>query len=413
MNHKNFLGAASAALMIIIVIALILAPSASAQSKYKTLYKFKGGTDGTPQVGLIFDQVGNLYGTETWGGTGGCGAVYELTPGQGGSWTKTVLHNFTCSDGNYPVADLIFDGAGNLYGTAIIGGTYNGGVVFELTPNADGSWTESTPHNFTGGQDGFEPFFAPLIFDGTGNLYGTTYRGGSGYGVAFKLSPNQDGSWTETVLHTFTDKDGNESRAGLIFDGKGNMYGTTQLGGAAGQGVVFELTPNADGSWTEKVLHQFTGNKDGGQPWGGLIFDPAGNLYGMTYQGGTYGAGVVFELTPNSNGGWTEKVLHHFNGGKGGGYPQDRLIFDTAGNLYGTTWKGGNLSYCDGAGCGVVFKLAPNSKGGWNETVLHTFLDHPGAYPSAGLIFDAAGNLYSTTGGDGTTTFGSVFEITP
>jgi uncharacterized repeat protein (TIGR03803 family) len=401
------LGAASAALMIVIVVTLVLAPGAWAQGKYKTLYKFKGGKDGIPQAGVIFDPAGNLYGTTTWGGTDGCGSVYELTPNSDGSWTKSVLHNFTCSDGHYPAANLIFDQAGNLYGTTIWGDPYNGGTVFELTKNSDGSWTHNALYNFTGGQDGYEPFFDILIFDGAGNLYGTTYRGGSGYGVAYKLTPNPDGSWTESVLHTFTGGDGGNSRAGLIFDGAGNLYGMAQTGGAYGQGAVFELAPNPDGSWTESVLHSFTGGKDGGQPYGGLIFDPAGNLYGMTYQGGAHGWGNVFELIPNGNGNWKEKVLHQFTGGKDGGNPQDRLIFDAAGNLYGTTGVGG------AGGHGVVFKLSPNSKGAWYETVLHTFLDRPGAGPVADVIFDAVGNLYGTTDGDGTTTFGSVFEITP
>jgi uncharacterized repeat protein (TIGR03803 family) len=184
-------------------------------------------------------------------------------------------------------------------------------------------------------------------------------------------------------------------------------------------GVIFELTPNPDGSWKEKVLHTFMDGKDGESPNGALIFDQAGNLYGTTVGGSNLGdcdgvgCGTAFKLTPNPDGSWTESVLHHFTGGKDGADPAAGLIFDHAGNLYGTTEAGGNLNCNSGVGCGVVFKLTPNSNGGWQERVLHAFTDRAGAFPLAGLIFDAAGNLYGTTGGDGTTTFGSVFEITP
>ncbi len=428
MNHKKFFGTANAALMIVIILTLVLAPGAWAQSKFKTLYKFTGGTDGSqPRAGLIFDQAGNMYGMTQGGGANGFGTVFKLTPNSDGSWSETVLHRFTGdTDGFMPHAGLTFDVAGNLYGTTSAGGAYGSGTVFELTPSSDGSWTENVLHHFNG-KDGRDPM-AGLIFDAAGNLYSTTFAGGApelcvpsgGCGTVFKLTPNSDGSWTESVLYSFCSiahcTDGGTSQAGLTFDAAGNLYGTTPLYGsriAFGYGVVFKLTPNSDGSWTEAVLHQFRGGKDGGHPYANVTFDAAGNLYGTTNAGGAYGGGTVFELTPNSDGSWTENVLHHFNGKDGRG-PMAGLIFDQAGNLYGTTEGGGNPScgsYSNG--CGVVFRLTPNAKGRWNETVLHTFTDHPGAFPLAGLVFDAAGNLYGTTSGDGTTTFGSVFEITP
>ncbi len=451
MNYKKFLGAATAALTIVIVI-FMLAPGAWAQSKYKTLYEFTGSADGgQPMAGLIFDQVGNLYGTTEFGGLQDCqtyyiqaewcGVVFKLAPNSDGSWTESVLHSFAGDDvGMSPVASLIFDTAGNLYGTTANFQDNNDaeGVVFELTPNSDGSWTENVLYDFNtfsrrGWSVGVNPR-AGLIFDRTGSLYGTTWTGGRYRstrcvycGVVFKVAPNPDGSWTESTIHTFTSRwHGANPAAGLIFDQAGNLYGTTTGGGdvhkcgrGAGCGVVFKLTPNSDGSWTETDLHHFTRGKDGANPFAGLIFDQAGNLYGTTTGGGNrkdcggVGCGVVFQLTPNSDGSWTETVLHHFTGGKDGANPEAGLIFDQAGNLYGTAEAGGNLSYCNASGCGVVFKLAPNSKGGWTETVLHAFTDRGGAFPAAGLILDTAGNLYGTTQGDGGTTFGPVFEITP
>jgi uncharacterized repeat protein (TIGR03803 family) len=426
MNYKKFLRAASVALMVVIVLTLALAPGAWAQGKYKTLHSFASCNRGcNPLGGLTFDQAGNLYGTTEYGGALSQGAVFKLTPNKDGSWSESILYSFTGgSDGGFPVAGLIFDQAGNLYGTAWWGGAYNGGVAFRLAPNLDGSWTESVLYGFTRGQDGGSPY-AGLIFDAVGNLYGTTWVGGfgcnAGCGVVFELTPNSDGSWTESVLHSFCSlkncADGGLPLAGLIFDQAGNLYGTTAWYGAYGGGVVFRLTRNPDGSWTESVLHTFSRGSDGGNPYAGVILDQVGNLYGTTEYGGfipnvggctEIGCGVVFRLTPNSNGGWKEKVLHQFTDGRDGGNPVAGLIFDQAGNLYGTTESGGGeFRY------GVVFELAPNSNGGWKERLLWAFEDNPGALPDAGLVFDAAGNLYSTTIGDGTKTFGSVFEITP
>src|ERR1017187_1221490 len=211
---------------------------------------------------------------------------------------EKVLHNFNNNgtDGVSPQAGLIVDGAGNLYGTTSGGGTYYHGTVFELTPAAGRGWTETVLHSFNNnGTDGYEPL-AGLIFDAAGNLYGTTYVGGSyGYGTAFELTPAGGGTWNEKVLYSFAS--GSTAfylTSGLIFDGAGNLYGTT-LGGQGGS--VFELTPTAGGGWTEKVLHSFGNGTDGEDPQAGLIFDAAGNLYGTTYLGGTYYQwGTVFEL---------------------------------------------------------------------------------------------------------------------
>jgi uncharacterized repeat protein (TIGR03803 family) len=407
------------------IVILVLAPGMWAASA-KTLHTFTGGGDGAyPHDfgALIFDASGNLYGTATEGGNGGCfrwnvgcGVVFKLAPQPDGSWTETVLYNFTgADDGSYPAASLIFDAAGALYGTAMAGGAYNAGVVFKLTPNPDGSWTETVMHSFNG-TDGSTPV-ASLVFDADGNLYSATQYGGAyGCGTVFELSPNGGSeNWAEKVLHSFTcHKDGAWPQGPLIFDSTGSLYGTTTGGGnptcyvyVPGCGVVFKLTPNPDGTWTERTLHKFRGGFSGEQPGAPrLIFDTAGNLYGTNCFGGAFGWGNVFKLSPNPDGTWKEKVLHQFRGPDGNN-PVGGVIFDAAGNLYGTTYGGGV------SGWGVVFKLTLGEDGKWREKMLHQFVGHPGAILPSGLIFDAAGNLYGVTRGYPVAGYGSVFEITP
>lgn len=427
MKRTRSLATSHAALVVVSLVIVVLAPSALAQSKYRTLHRFTGGKDGSsPRADLVFDQEGNLYGTTTFGGAANSGTVFKLTPNSDESWTETLLYSFcsptNCLDGANPSAGLIFDQGGNLYGTTAEGGTAGWGTVFKLTPNLDGSWAESVLYSFcpvTNCGDGVDPQ-ADLVFDETGNLYSTTILAGVyGGGAVFMLTPNPDGSWSESLLYSFCSlsncSDGADPYGSVISDKAGNLYGTTAGGGRTsctdGCGVVFKLTHHSGGRWTEKVLHQFAGGKDGSGPGAGLIFDGAGNLFGTTFYGGDKNFGTVFELTLNKDGNWMEKVLYQFTGGKDGGAPDAGLTFDQAGNIYGTTAWGGNLNNCYD-GCGVVFKLTPNSNGGWNETVLHRFLNHPGAEPIAGVIFDAAGNLYGTTYGYHSTS-GSLFKITP
>jgi uncharacterized repeat protein (TIGR03803 family) len=388
-----------------VVIGLfITATSLKAVGQEQVLHAFNGRDGVHPNGGVIFDAAWNLYGTTLAGGgnqpCGGCGTVFKLSPGTNGKWTRTVLHRFNGKDGANPFAGLVFDGAGNLYGTTWIGGNSkypcdsNCGVVFKLSPGTDGKWAETVLHDFNG-QDGAEPY-AGLIFDGAGSLYGTTSLGGTktccGFGTVFKLSPGANGKWTETVLHRFNGKDGANPYAGVIFDAAGNLYGTT-FSNTDGESTVFKLTRGATGKWTHTVLHNFNG-KDGGGPYGGLIFGADGNLYGTTAGGGAYGDGTVFKLAPGAKGKWTEMVLHNFNG-KDGAHPDAGLIFDAVGNLYGTTYQGGNSKAC--GGCGTIFKLAPGTHGKWTETVLHSFNGHGGDGPFFGsLIFDTAGDLYGT-----------------
>ena len=355
---------------------------------------------------------------------GNDGTVFELSPASGGGWTEKVLYDFgtATGDGIQPVATLIFDSKGNLYGTASKGGANNGsGTVFELSPSSGGAWTEKTIYNFGATTtDGIEPAYGSLIFDGQGNLYGTTLKGGTnGSGMVFELMPGAGGTWTEKILYNFgaSTTDAMGPYSGVIFDGAGNLYGTTHNGGAFGYGTVYELTPGAGGTWTETVLHSFDiDGADGANPYGGVIRDGQGNLYGTTNLGGNFGQGnhlgAVFELSPTPSGVWTEQVLHNFTGGLTNGdgdYPIAGLTFDAAGNLYGVTSGGGVPAV------GMVFALT-RAAGVWTEKVVYTFSDNTtdGRDPYGSLIFDAAGNLYGTTTAGGINSFqqyGVVFEL--
>lgn len=274
------------------------------------LHSFGNGNDGrAPRANLIFDASGNLYGTTFGGGSDGDGTVFELSPNGDGTWSENVLYSFQSggTDGNWPDADLTFDPAGNLYGTTRIGGTdtFHVGTVFELSPNGHGTWTESILHSFqSDGKDGNTPL-AGLVLDTAGNLYGTTEYGGGAScscGTVFELSPGKNGQWTEHILHSFNVENGSGPVAGVIFDAAGSLYGTTFSGGSRNNGTVFKLSPNGQGGWKESVLHSFStlgrGNKDGVNPWAGLILDAAGNLYGTATAGGSKNNGTVFEITP-------------------------------------------------------------------------------------------------------------------
>jgi uncharacterized repeat protein (TIGR03803 family) len=445
---KRNRGSASLMRILLITIGTLAAASSGlAQSGYKSLHRFTPGKDGEfPTAGLVFDQDGNLYGTTALGGANQSGGVvFELAPKAGGGWTETVLYSFcslaNCTDGKYPNS-LLFDSAGNLYGSTFFGGSdkgyfcYDGcGVVFKLAPSHDGPWTETVLYTFCseGGNCNQTNPAGGLTFDKAGNLYGTADGGGSSGngGVVFKLTPNSDGNWKESVLYTFCSQsnctDGLDPQSGVIFDAAGNIYGTTAAGGDAncntdgaqlGCGLVFRLEPHADDNWTENVLHRFN-HANGYIPVSSLALDAAGNLYGVTaYGGGSpcffgQGCGVVYRLMANADGSWTETLLHRFTGRGDGRLPVGGLTLDSSGDLYGTASQGGILNLCSGVGCGVIFKLAPNSKGGWSDTVLHPFFDHPGASPAFTLIFGTAGKLYGTTTGDPNATFGSMFEIMP
>jgi uncharacterized repeat protein (TIGR03803 family) len=410
----------------------IAAPTFAA-GKEKVIYSFCPAQlcpDGAnPMAGLISDSAGNLYGTAYYGGNSncirGCGTVFELTRASG-KWKQKVLHHFENdgNDGYYPAASLIFDAAGNLYGTTSAGGADEVGTVFELMPQKNGKWKENILHSFVSSPtDGWEPD-ASLVLDPSGDLYGTTQFGGAYgdyYGIVFTLMPGANGLWSEKVLHSFdwNGTDGYNPLANLIFDSSGNLYGTTQSGGTTTNGTVFEMRPGKNGSWTEKVLYNFMGVSDGSLSDAGLVLDADGSLYSTTVAGGdphcTYGGGcgTVFKLTPDAKGKWTFTTIHIFQE-KDGAFPGGGVIFDGAGNLYGaTTW--GGAGGCESGGCGTVFKLTPGAGGKWTEKVLHSFNDNgvDGWEPDGGLIVDVAGNLYGTTYSGGAYGYGAVFEITP
>jgi uncharacterized repeat protein (TIGR03803 family) len=410
-------------LLPVLILALMLAGSATAASPDKVLYRFKGGTDGAgPRADLIADNAGNLYGTTFSGGGGASeGTIFQLKPParQGGAWTETILYSFlNLGDGQYPWAGLIADKTGNLYGTTWLGGVFgNCGVVFKLAPSGR-TWTYSVLHNFSCDDltDGGESR-ADLVMDDSGNLYGTTTVGGNGgclggCGVVFEVA-RSGSSWNERVLYNFPATGSGENAyggtgGGVVLDTKGNLYGTTFNGGGANSaGTVFELIRPArrGGAWKHKVLHSFNQMNEGLYPQAGLIFDARGNLYGTTQIGagsGCYGngCGVVFRLTAQKSGSWTYTVLYKFTGQGDGSLPQASLTINSAGNLYGTTQLGGSGSNCSSSGCGVVFRLKPPARraGAWTETVLHSFQGGKDGYvPWGRVVFGKGALLYGAT----------------
>lgn len=322
--------------------------------------------------------------------------------------------------GPYEMDGLIADQAGNLYGTARVGGQGGGGVVFELTPPsvAGGRWTETVLYSFPSRGDGDDFPMGGLTFDAAGNLYGTTADGGTGYGSAFELSPPaiSGGAWTLTTLHQFAGgSDGEDPVTGVILDSNGNVYGTTYYGGAANIGTVFELTPPAvqGEAWTETLLHTFAESNGfypgGAYPNGGLLLSPEGALLGTTSRGGDADSnGVVFKLVPPATGQttWREEVLHTFTGGSDGASPFGDLALASGGSFYGVATNGGFKNY------GTIYQMTPPAGVGdsWTETTAYTFTGGGNdAYPVSVLLH--SGNLYGTTVGfDGVC--GEVFELT-
>jgi uncharacterized repeat protein (TIGR03803 family) len=417
-------------LTVMFVSIVIAVPAAQAQ-KYHVIYTFAGGADGgIPEGALTIDRAGNLYGT-TSESQRGPGTVFELSP-RGSGWILTPLYGFSGgSDGGWPVAGVVFGPDGTLYGTTLGGGVLRGcpgngyqgcGTVFNLRPrpractSALCPWTETVLYAFGGGSDGWNPW-DEVTFDQAGNLYGTTYYGGTGdcyggCGTVFKLT-HSGGQWTKMTLYGFAaGSDGADPIAGVTFDSAGNLYGATTGGGSGtcsgGCGTIFELTLS-NGGWTEQILYSFPSNSDN-YPTGSLIFDSTGKLYGTTEDGPAGSAGTAFELT-SANGNWTFGTVYNLPGNGVG--PFDGFVMDSTGNLYGSSQNGGAY------GLGSVFKLTP-SGGGWLYTDLHDFTgyDENGAIPIGGLALDANGNIYGTTtiGGnlnDCYTGCGVVFEITP
>lgn len=406
-------------------------PRAYAQRE-KVLYSFgaNGIGDGNyPQSGLTSDHNGNLYGTTYYGGAYNAGTVFELSPPaiSGGAWTETILHSFQgyATDGTAPAAELVLDKFGNLYGTTLGGGTTGLGIVYELVrPSQVGEpWTESVIYNFADAKHGTTGENGAGIVFVKGSLFVVTIHGGSGNGNVFELKPplNPGGSWRGGQIFAFPGGAGGfmplSGGGALISDGAGNLYGTA-LTGTGSDSLIFELSPppNGSGSWTETVLYS-TFNDDLAMG-GSLTFDDAGNLYGTAAPPSGVGTSEIFELSPPFYSGqsWGKSVLYSFNSANpvDGYNPYGGLLFDSAGNLYGTTAQGGT-GKCN---CGTVFELSPGYP--WTKTILRSFSGQPkdGSYPHWGLIMDSAQHLYGTTPyggvyGNGPFIGGTVFEVVP
>ena len=400
-----------------LLVSTLAAQPARAQT-FKVLHTFHGPDGSFPTGALVRDSAGNIYGTTSGGGTGGCGkygcgTVFKMNKVGKELW----LHSFKGTNEIDPSAGLLRDASGNLYGTTIYGGkirktcggvqTGGCGTAFKVDKTGKGT----VLYKFKGTPDGYFPE-SVLVEDATGSLYGTTYLGGAnGLGAVFKI----DTTGKETVLYSFSggSSDGCSPYPGVILDPAGDVYGVATDCGAYKYGVVFVV----DTASRETVLYNFSSGLDGANPDSVLLFDTRGNLYGTTAKGGTgcggTGCGTVFELSPQPGGGWTEGVLYRFcslSGCADGELPgSGPLVMDAAGSLYGTTYFGGIKDD------GIVFKLDTGGK----ETVLHSFTGgSDGAFPVPGLAMDGAGNLYGTTQQGGATCFtsytcGVVFKITP
>jgi len=375
----------------VLVLGLAAIESAQAQT-LTTLYNFTGGTDGgSPYAALVQDEAGNLYGTTLVGGASKHGTVFKVSQ----SGKETVLHAFTGgADGSWPFAGLIRDNASNLYGTTQRGGSSRHGTVFKVDTNG----TETVLHSFAGGaSDGCFPV-GGLLLDKAGNLYGTTYQcGASGYGTVFRI----DTSGAETVLHSFAGGSSDGAYpyyTSLIMDKAGNLYGVTEQGGGGNSnGVVYKL--NKSGTLT--VLYGFTGrSSDGCNPLGSPFMDKQGNLYGTTHACGASNEGIVWKVSKKG----TETVLHNFTGkSSDGAYPYAGVMMDAKGNFYGDTEEGGLASD------GTVYEM---SKTG-TITLLHTFIGSDGANLFGGLLRDSKGNFYGTTYQGGSSRSGTVWKLTP
>jgi uncharacterized repeat protein (TIGR03803 family) len=427
MPSQNYSRITSMTVMALAMLAAVAPASAQQETILYNFGSYRGDGNCTKGGPLVFGTQGNLYGTTTGGGPGDVwcdgGTAFELTPTAGGGWTENVIGYFNTAkefDGPDagPLAGPIFDSAGNLYGTvfgyayALEQFEYFGGV-FELTPTSGGGWQQETLMN--GSVHNGQSLANAMLLDTAGNLYGTAGDGGiEEGGVVFELSPAADGTWTEKTLYSFVNGAFSpHAPSGLVLDAAGNLFGVTSAGGANEAGVVYELSPQPSGEWSYQLLHTFGGPGDGGWPTQPLIFDAAGNLYGTTTSGGCVcyylESGTAFELSPASDGTWTEKILHRFGAKVGDGiYPTAGVVLDTAGNLYGTTYWGGSQ------GQGIAYELSPTSSGEWTEKALHIFgFGSDGASPASGLVLDQSGNLYGTTVRGGAYGDGTVFEITP
>lgn len=385
-------------------------------STTQIIYSFGGGADGEYlDTDVEVDAAGNLYGTSVLGGTFGGGTVWQLSL-VGGKWVHKVLYNFTGSaDGGEPYKGVTVDAAGNLYGTAVTGGSGSCeggcGVTYKLTKNGS-TWTQTVLHAFTGGEDGSGPG-SRVTLDKQGNVYGMTPTGGAfGLGTIYVLRPKENDTWNLQVLHTFTGGvDGSSGSAGKMVFHQGALFGAATTGGKYGSGTIFRLKPRNRGQWTYQPIYSFLGGLDGVFPYGGLTIDLSDNIFGTTYYGGTDGVGTVFQLS-FARGGWVNLVLYNFKASGDGNYPISNVVFDDMINIYGTTSEGGS-------GSGIIFQLTQLPAGGptggtWEETLTHVFTGTPdGAFPYTGMTPGGDGSFYGATVHGGANGEGAIYQFTP
>jgi uncharacterized repeat protein (TIGR03803 family) len=400
------------AVLCLFAAVLILGVGASMASTTEVIYSFAGEEDGEyADSDVAIDRAGNLYGSTVLGGDVGGGTVWQLAR-SGNDWVHSVLYSFTGgADGGEPYKGVTVDADGNLYGTAVTGGSGSCeggcGVAYKLT-KAGNAWSYAVIHAFTGGEDGSGPG-ARVTVDRQGNVYGMAPTGGEfGLGTIYQLHPNASGSYSFRLIHAFTGgDDGATGSAGKMVLRNRHLYGAATAGGAFGEGTIFELTRDGSGGWTFNTIYAFKGDPDAAFPYGGLLFDPTGNLYGTTYYDGAHEVGAVYQLSQGSSGSWTEQVLYSFKPQPDVNSSISNLVADVDGNLYGTGSEGG-------LGSGGIFKLARGQSGNWVETVEHRFQGPPdGAFPYNGMTRGTDGSFYGATVHGGEDDEGAVYKFTP
>lgn len=403
--HSHASTAWSAKFLLTLSFVVLAACIGQAQT-FTLLYNFNFNTGDAPGS-VVLDRGGNIYGTTEAGGPGVYGNIYKFSHA-GTGWIFGDLYNFTAhDDGAYPLSGgLTFGPDGALYGTASGEGANGYGTVFVVRPSStvcgtvQCAWNITVLYSFSGGSDGSNPN-GKLVFDAAGNIYGTTsYGGDNDKGTVFMLS-RSGGTWTHTVLHDFNGSDGATPWGNAALDGAGNVLGTTSSGGAHGWGVIFELVHSGSG-WTYQDLYDFTNGSDGRSPYAGLVMDAAGNFFGSAQYNGANRGGTIFELSPSA-GGYDFNVIYSLTGAGG---PADTLTLDSAGNLYGSTYKDGSFQ------AGNVFELS-RSGSGWTYTDFYDFTGGTdGKWPMGSVAIDSSGNIFGTAWEGGQFQAGVIFEIT-
>jgi hypothetical protein len=402
------------------VFALVLTASlSSSDAKTIVIHHFQLKAGPNPQNGLIADAQGNLYGVTATGGENSCaarscGVVFELSLGVSGAWTERIIYDFKggTADGSSPATQLAFDANGDLFGATALGGTNGFGTIFELIPAHNKKWTEKIIYNFAT-QDGTSPG-SVLTLDRQGNIYGSmTNFGANGYGTVFVISPQANGAWNEKILWQFSGPDGRYPYGGVVLDSKGNIYGTTNAGGAYNFGTVYTLYAGGGGNFVERTLYSFKGQGDGASPIAPLSIDAQNNVYGTTSNTYILGAAipsVAFGFIADGSK-WKVKVLYIFGTSRFDGYNPSGLTLDARGNLYGTTTYGG--SGCNNPGCGNVFKLTrPRTGEEWTETILHQFEGaEDGSESTANVLLYNTQVYGATRYGGGRSGYGVVFAV--